>query len=83
MIKYVSDDEKYEIADGFIELAGMAWQHVDALENECPRHIGWLADDFRVHQVAQTDKHGTGRSSDGDVVQHAHDVQFRFPDVKP
>ena len=47
MIKYVSDDEKYEIADGFIELAGMAWQHVDALENECPRHIGWLADDFR------------------------------------
>ena len=33
--KYVSDDEKYEIADGFIELAGMAWQHVDTLENEC------------------------------------------------
>lgn len=45
MVKHVSGNEKYEIADGFIELAGMAWQHVNALEDESPRHVGRLADD--------------------------------------
>lgn len=83
MVKHVSGNEKYEIANGFIELAGMAWQHVDALEDESPRHVGRFADDFRVHQVAQTDEHGTGWSGDGNVVQYTHDIQFRFPDVKP
>ena len=54
---------KYEIADGFIELAGMAWQQsIRSKTNAQGTSVG-LPMISRVHQVAQTDKHGTGRSS--------------------
>ena len=83
VVERVADDEKEEIADGFVELAGVAGQHVHALEDERPRHVGGLADDFRVHQIAQADEHGTGGRGDGHVVQHAHDVHLRLAHIEP
>ena len=39
-----SHKEEEEVGDGLIELSGVAGHLVYALEDECPGHIGNLAD---------------------------------------
>ena len=77
------DKEEDGVADGFVELAGMAGQLVDALEDECPGHVGGLADDFAVHEVAQTDEAGGGAGGDGDIVEHRPHLNLRMAAVEP
>ena len=52
------EEEEAEIGYRLVELTGMAWVLIFLDEDECPRHISYLADDFGVHQVAQADEAG-------------------------
>ena len=61
----------------------MAWQQVDTLEDEGPGHIGGFADNFAVHQVAQTDEAGGDARGNGNVVHHAPEAQSCALDVEP
>ena len=53
-----SDKEDNQVGNGFVELGRMAWsQHavnhcLMCMENKCPGHIGHIANDFGIHQVA-------------------------------
>ena len=43
---------------------------VYTLEDESPRHIGHLADDLTVHQIAQADEGGCDAGADAHIVKH-------------
>ena len=76
------DDEEQGVAQGLVELAGMAWQLVYALEDEGPGHIRRASDDFGVHQVAHAYGAGTDGGDDGDVVEHRPQLEARAADVE-
>ena len=61
----------------------MAGQHVFALEDECPGHVGRFADDFGVHQVGKADAAGGDGSGNGYHVEHVHVVHLRLAAVHP
>ena len=69
-VEHPAEHEVDSVGDGLVELAGVARHLVDALEDEGPGHVGHLADDLRVHQIAQTDEARRGAGGDGDVVEH-------------
>ena len=49
--------EEDKISDCFVKLRRMAGKHIYPFKDESPRHIGGLADDFRIHQVARRMQH--------------------------
>ena len=71
------------VGDGLVELAGMTGHRVDLLKDEGPGHVGHLADNLAVHEVAQADEAGCCASGDGDVVEHRPDAQLRALTVEP
>ena len=77
------NDKQQGVGNGLVELSGMARQRVDTLEDEGPGHVGHLADNLRVHEVAQADEAGGGTCGDGDVVEHRPDAQLRAFGVEP
>ena len=56
---------------------------IDMLEDERPRYIRHLADNFRVHKVAQSDETGSHGCGDGNVVEHLPDTHFCAAAVEP
>ena len=83
VVEHVADDEEQKITNSLVELPRMARQHVHPFKDEGPGHVRRFADDFRVHQVAQADEHGTSGRGDGHIVQYAHDVHLRLAHVEP
>ena len=69
-------EEYNKICQCFVELCRMAGhchsvdQRLVGMENECPGHIGGLADDFGVHEVADADAAGCERCGNAHVVEH-------------
>ena len=61
-------DKEDGIGDGFVKLSRMTRYSIDTFENKGPGHICYLADNLRVHEVAQTDAAGHATCSDGDIV---------------
>ena len=51
-IERKTHEEEHEIGDGLIQLPRMARHLIHPFEDKRPRHIGYFADDFRVHEVA-------------------------------
>ena len=45
-IEVPMDEEEKGVAEGFVELAGMARKLIDAFEDESPGYIGGTADNF-------------------------------------
>ena len=76
-------EEEDEVGHRFVELCRMARNHVDPLEYECPGHAGGIADDFRVHQIGQTDAAGGDGGGYGNHVEHVHVVHLRLAAVEP
>ena len=70
------------IAESLIELTWMAWQHINTLKDEGPRYIGNLANDFGIHEVAQTDSTSTDGSDDSNVVEHRQKFDTRMADIE-
>ena len=68
--------KEYGVGYSLVELSRMARSHVNALEDERPGHVGCLAYDFRVHEVAQSDKACCYGSCYRHVVEHAPDVHL-------
>lgn len=52
-------------------------------EDESPRHIGHLADDLGVHQVAEADEHGGDARDDAHVVEYHPALDFQVSTVDP
>ena len=77
-----ANEEEDGVGYGLVELSWMARQHVHALEDEGPGHIGGLADDLGVHQVAQADEAGRDGCGDGNVVEHRPHLELRPTDIK-
>jgi hypothetical protein len=82
-IEEPSHEEENRIADGFVQLTRVAWQHIDTLEDERPRHICRPTNDFGIHQVAKPNGTSTDRRNDSHIVQHPHDVEFHTLGIKP
>ena len=82
-VEVPADEEQQSVSDGLVELSRVARHGVYLLEDERPRHIGYLADNLRVHQVAQAYEARRERCSDGYVVEHLPDVHLRAAHVKP
>ena len=76
-------EEKQEVGNCFVQLCRMAGKHVYPFEDESPGHIGRLTDDFRIHQVGQTDAAGGDRSGYGNHIHYIHVVHFGLPAVEP
>ena len=81
-------DEQQQIGDGLVELCRVArlcahrcWVGIDKVE--APGHGGDIADDFRVHQVAQTDEAGGDACGNGNVVEHLPDGHLIAAHIKP
>src|SRR5690625_4871421 len=53
-VQKIEKKENEQITDGFVKLNRMSWYLIHKLKFESPWHIGWLSDDFMIHQVAQT-----------------------------
>lgn len=70
------------IAEGLVKLTWMAWQHINTLKDEGPRYIGNLANDFGIHEVAQTDSTSTDGSDDSNVVEHRQKFDTRMADIE-
>ena len=54
----------------------MARYGIDTLEDERPRHIGYLAYNLGVHQIAHADEACCDRCGNGNVVEHAPDAHL-------
>ena len=76
------DNEEYEVGNGFIELPGMARVGVDIVEDERPRHVRHLTDDFRIHQVSKPDKTGRDARADAEEIEHHPGIHPRPADVE-
>lgn len=69
-------EEYNKVCQCFVELCRMAGhchsvdQCLVGMEDESPGHIGGLADDFGVHEVAGADATGCERCGDAHVVEH-------------
>ena len=87
-VNHSSCDENDEIGDGFIELGGMAWcqlpidEGITAMEDESPSDVGRIADDFGIHQVAETDAAGGGGYGDGDIVHYHPRTELHLAPVE-
>ncbi len=77
-----SYEEETSIAEGFVELAGMARQLVHALEDEGPGQIGGTAYYLAVHQVAQADGTGADGGDDAHIIQHMEQGQAYAPCIE-
>ena len=77
------DEEQRGVGDGLVELSGMARKVVDAEEDECPGHVGHLADNLAVHQIAQADKAGRAARGNGNIVEHGPDAYLAIAHIKP
>lgn len=75
--------EEDGVANGFIELSGMARQHIYFFEDKSPGHIGNFTDDFGVHEVPEADGTGTDGSDDCYVVEHMYEAQFYVFGIQP
>ena len=77
------NDKQEGVGDGLVELSWMARQRVDTLEDEGPGKVCSLADDFAVHEVAQSDKAGGGACGNSNVVEHRPKAQLRLFAIEP
>ena len=50
-------------------------------EIECPGHFSDAADDFVVHQVADTHKGGSHRHGNGQTVENPKEIDFVLPTI--
>ena len=75
--------EKESIAQGFVELSGMARQLVHALEDKGPRHICRPPDYLRIHKVAHTDSTSADGGNDGNVIEHHQQLESSLADKEP
>ena len=80
-VEVPADEEQQSVGDGLVELSRVARHGVYLLEDERPRHVGYLADNLRVHEVAQAYEARRERRSDGYVVEHLPDVHLRAAHV--
>ena len=79
-----ASEEEHEIGNSFVELAGVTWQEITiAGEDEAIVGASVFANDFRVHEVAEADAAGRDGRGDGDVVEHAEDVNLCASHIKP
>lgn len=76
LVKIPTDEEQQQIGYCLVELTGMARHGIDTLEDERPRHIGYLANDFGVHQIAHADEACRDRRGNGNIVEHAPDAHL-------
>ena len=77
------DEDEDGVGYGFVELSWMAWEHIDTLEDECPWHVGRLADDLRVHEVSEAYEACGDRCGDGYDVDHEPHGYFLSTVVYP
>ena len=77
------DEEQDGVGNGLVELARMTGNGVDLLEDEGPGNVGHLADNLRVHEVAQADEAGRRSSGDGYVVEHGPDAYLAIAHIEP
>ena len=82
-VQIPADEEEQGVGQGLVELPGVARSEVYTLEDERPGHVGCLAYDFRVHQVAQAYEAGRHRGGYGYVVEHAPEVDLSAAHVEP
>ena len=75
--------EEDKISDCFVKLRRMAGKHIYPFKDESPRHIGGLADDFRIHQVGQTDAARCDRCSHSDHIEHIHVMHLGLAAIEP
>ena len=61
----------------------MARLTVYLLEDKGPGHIGRLADDLRVHEVAQADAAGGEGGGNSDIVEHCPEAQLGLAAIEP
>ncbi len=77
------EDEKYcEVAQGFVQLHGMARYVIHPCEHKCPGDIRRFAENFGIHQIAQPDKAAGKRGWHDYLVQYPEDRFFRYPNRK-
>ena len=60
----------------------MTGLHIHPFEDKRPGHVRRHADDFRVHQVGQSDKSGSYGSSHSHHIQNIEKMNLRFPAEK-
>ena len=83
-----SKDEDDEVGDGFVELGGMARcgdsvdEGVASMEDEAPREVGGVANDFGVHQISEADEAGHGGHGDGDIVHDCPGTDFSLAAIE-
>ena len=56
----------------------MAGQHIYLFEYKSPGNIGWLANDFGVHQVGKANETSSDRGGYGYHIQYVHVVHLGF-----
>ena len=76
--------EDDQVGECLVELCRVTCERLAVVhEDEAPGHVGRKPHYLGVHQVAQTDAACRERRRDGNVVEHADDVQLRPSDVEP
>ena len=83
LVEIPHDDEKNGVSDCLVKLSWMTWNGIYMLEDECPGHICNLADNLRVHQVAQADKAGCGTCGYGDIIEYSPDAKLGLAHIHP
>ena len=78
-----ADEAEEGVGDSFVELGGVARQHVDLCEDEAPVASCGAADDFGVHEVAQTDAAGGDGGGNGDVVEYGPQGYLVLAHIEP
>lgn len=79
-----TDGEEEQIEQGFVELSWMSRKIFMVLhEDKAQRRISGFAHNLGVHQVAQTDEAGRDGRGYGDIVEHAHQIDFVLSHVEP
>ena len=75
MVDDESDKENRDVCKRLVKLSGVSGKvFAVCRENKAPRHVGGLAHDFGVEQVAEPYEARRERSTDSHVVENAHGV---------
>ena len=82
-IDFDLDEDEAEIGNCLIELSWMARYIIYLFEDESPRHICWFADDFRVHEIAQTNATSRDGCSNGNIVENVPDIHLCMTAIEP
>ena len=61
----------------------MAGRSIYFLEDKSPGNVCYLADNLRVHKVAETDKTSRYSCGDGDIIEYTKEIQEAFEATLP